>query len=514
MNTDFKGIDFYKSILKSLDVYVITTKLDGDIILLNEKVKGRCLDLNLDLNSKSIWQSKIFECDDVVKSGIFNAINNHQTEKFQIEYKIKDDFLYIEWTCSTIVQGDEEFLLFSGIDVTQEVKKEKELELFKKAIEFSSCGITIADCKQEDMPLIYVNDAFSKITGYSKSESVGKNCRFLQRDDREQPELENIRKAIKEGTIYRAKLRNYKKNGELFWNMLDIAPIFNKNGELEYYVGVQTDITREKNFEMKLEMLNNHLKQQVDAEVKKRLEQERLIIQQSKLALMGEMLGLIAHQWKQPLSSINMIAECIDDVLDEDGEFDKAYVKSLVADITKNIMFLANTVDDFRQFLKPDKTKVTINVKNSILEVINLLSKQFLSINIGIKFLYDESCEYRSLGYNNEFKHVVLNIINNAKEAILEKYQRGIDIPQEAILITLKIEDNWIVLTIEDCGVGFKGDVLENLFKQHFTTKGEKGTGLGLYISKMIIEESMNGTITAKNSESGGALFIIKIPRV
>ncbi|NWF65912.1 MAG: PAS domain S-box protein [Campylobacterales bacterium] len=515
MNKKFDEINFYKNIFSNVDIFTILADVNGRVVFVNDYTSKRVGISCDEFETMTIWDINIIKKDLNQIKELFNTIiQNKEVIKFENRQQINGELICIKWSCNILNLNSEQFVLFHGIDITKEIAKENELELYKKAIEFSSCGITIADCKQEDMPLIYVNSAFSKITGYEKEEGIGKNCRYLQQNDRKQEELQFIRDAIKHQQECRAKIRNYRKDGTLFWNMLDIAPIFDVDGNLEYYVGVQTDITKEKMLEEQLKELNINLKSQVDIEVKKRLEQERLIFQQSKLALMGEMLSLITHQWKQPLNIINLIAEYINLELNYGESIDSEYLVKSMNDINKNILFLTNTIDDFRQFLKPDKEKIKIDVEKSINDVISLLYIQFKSLNVHIDFKIEENVKYETIGYNNEFKHVILNLINNAKESILEKYGSNTKIPTPSIFIRVYLVDKKIGIDIEDLGTGFRDDVLNNLFQQHFTTKGQNGTGLGLFISKMIIEESMNGSISATNSKNGGALFNILVPLV
>lgn len=227
--------------------------------------------------------------------------------------------------------------------------------------------------------------------------------------------------------------------------------------------------------------------------------QEALLIQQSKMASMGEMIGAIAHQLKQPLNSIGLIVQSTNmkykrGILNEET-MKEATNKSLI-----QIDFMSKTIDSFRNFFKPDKEKIEFNIKNAIEDILSILSTQLKNNSIEVEF----QGEYISIvNYENEFKQVILNLITNAKDAIIERQKKHenfngkieISILQEASKVYIKVKDN---------GGGIKKDVLNKIFEAYFTTKGESGTGIGLHMSKMIIESDMAGKLTAysKGDES------------
>lgn len=134
----------------------------------------------------------------------------------------------------------------------------------EQALNSSSCAVVIADASEKDFPLIYVNKAFEEITGYSAEETVGRNCRFLQKEDTEQPGVQELRKAIRNHEACRTILRNYRKDGKLFWNELRISPVFNSEKKLTHYIGVQTDVTKEREASEELEQYRKHLEALVE----------------------------------------------------------------------------------------------------------------------------------------------------------------------------------------------------------------------------------------------------------
>jgi|TARA_B110000495_G_C22383717_1_gene247665 PAS domain S-box-containing protein len=133
-------------------------------------------------------------------------------------------------------------------------------QILSKILDSSVNGITLADPDMEDMPLVYVNKAFESMTGYTMEEVVGKNCRFMQGEDREQKERYMMQKAIKNGESIEITFKNYRKNGELFYNHLEMSPLFDSNGNVLYYLGVQLDVTKRILAEEEIKRLNQLLK--------------------------------------------------------------------------------------------------------------------------------------------------------------------------------------------------------------------------------------------------------------
>ena len=252
------------------------------------------------------------------------------------------------------------------------------------------------------------------------------------------------------------------------------------------------DITSEKYYKEKLEALNKDLEIQIEDELRQRREQEQLLIQQSKLASMGEMIGAIAHQWRQPL---NALAINIQDLVDakEHGELNDEYLQNLVARSMKQINYMSTTIDDFRNYFKSSKTKSGFNLAKALEDVLNILSAQLKHHGISTTLnLRDIPESTRVWGYENEIKQVLINIINNAKDAI-DETGRG----EGTIQIELNNPtDEEITITICDDGCGIKETIREKIFDPYFTTKDQgKGTGIGLYMSKTIIEQNMGGRL-------------------
>ena len=281
------------------------------------------------------------------------------------------------------------------------------------------------------------------------------------------------------------------------------------NSTLEKKVQLRTQELElsNKNLKLKtseLEYLNNTLDTRIKEEINNRKKQEQLLIQQSKLAEMGEMISMIAHQWRQPLSALSTIIQNIHlryslDKLDKEY-LDKQRVLSNA--LTEK---MSKTIEDFRNFFKPNKEKHAFSIKDAISQTIFLIDDSFKSnsIKIEIQILDD----IKLFGFESELSQVLLNILTNSKDAFLEK-----NIENPHILIKTKRIQTHIKILISDNAGGINESIINKIFEPYFTTKDSyNGTGLGLYMSKIIIEQNMQGELKVRNIPQG-VEFTIYIP--
>ena len=232
---------------------------------------------------------------------------------------------------------------------------------------------------------------------------------------------------------------------------------------------------------------------------KEKEKQEKILIQKSKMASMGEMIGNIAHQWRQPLSQLSGLFIDIESAYDY-KELNKKYLQNRVEEANDLLEYMSKTIDDFRNFFNPNSIKEEFFIKTSVENAIKIVKSTLDFHHIELLVDIDESLKI--IGFKNEYSQAVMNIISNAKDVLIDK---KIQNPQIKIYIE-KIDK--IILCIEDNAGGINENIIDKIFDPYFTTKYEYGTGIGLYMTKLIIEDKMNGTISAQNVSDGAKFFI------
>lgn len=251
-------------------------------------------------------------------------------------------------------------------------------------------------------------------------------------------------------------------------------------------------------------------------DISKRVDAEGQLMQAQKMAAAGEMLGAIAHQWRQPLNTLSTYISSLQ-AAQINNMLTSSFVEKLVAGANGQIHFMSKTIDDFRNFFKPSKAKGPVDIFKVIISAVKLMEAQMkhADISLSVKNTTGE----RSLvvyGYRGEFIHVLVNILANARDAILQRVEEEGEAgsPPRRIGITVITRGKDILMEITDSGCGIPDHLLPRIFNPYYTTKGtSSGTGMGLYMSKMIVEKEMNGELLAENTDSG-ARFTIKLKRI
>jgi len=249
--------------------------------------------------------------------------------------------------------------------------------------------------------------------------------------------------------------------------------------------------------------LNKKLQEKVSLEVHQRKEQEQLLLQQCRLASMGEMIDSIAHQWRQPLMNINAILMNMERGI-EIKEDPKAYLAHKMDEVITLTTHMSQTIEDFRALLKADKQKTHFHIDKSIHHALELYETALKDIDVKVT----ETHNVTFYGYHNELLQVVIILLDNAINALQVR-----EITSKTIIIKASVDNKGLYLSIEDNAKGIEEKYLHTIFDPYFTTKeGTGGTGLGLYVAKIIIEQNMRGTLETSNTDKG-AKFTITIPK-
>ncbi len=297
-----------------------------------------------------------------------------------------------------------------------------------------------------------------------------------------------------------------RKNGELFWTEVVLTKIYLDGKVLIHEtvreIGDRKKLEIAKNSANKeIEALNQSLIQKIEEEVENNREKDKQLLKQSRMAQMGEMISMIAHQWRQPLAAISSTSASLElkaslNRLDNDTAQQKAQ------DISSFSQHLSKTIDDFRDFFKPNKKKIETTYDELIVSVLDIIGVSIENKNI--KLIQELECHDSFTTYPNEIKQVILNLIKNAEDALLEKQTED-----PSIRISTYKENDTYILEVSDNAGGISEEIIENIFDPYFSTKTKKdGTGLGLYMSKTIIEDHCGGEISVRNGYNGAVFKI------
>lgn len=360
-----------------------------------------------------------------------------------------------------------------------------EQQLRQRALDAIANGVLIADAQLPDLPIIYVNEAFATMTGYAPAEVLGRNCRFLQGEDRAQPDLPRIRAAIAEGRPVHAQLRNYRKDGTLFWNELFLAPVRDAQGRLTHFVGVQQDVTERK---------------QLEHQVQKQLERLTELDRTRQL-----FVNYVVHELRSPLTSVKGFVELLEDgyagpLEDEQRE----YVSRVQVGLGRVLRLVDELLDAARleggtfrlERRRVDLCALIADVASDFRPQAELAS---------VRLVVDCAASLPAVEADpGRLVQVLTNLMSNA----LRYSPRGALVRLEA-----EARRGGVVCRVVDFGVGIPPEEAERLFKpysQLASSSQPGGTGLGLSLSKSIIEA--HGGQIGFESRPDGSTFWFFLP--
>ncbi|MEA3384360.1 MAG: PAS domain S-box protein [Campylobacterota bacterium] len=326
-----------------------------------------------------------------------------------------------------------------------------------------------------------VSTAFCEISGYSREELVGNPHNMVRHPESNSKIFEELWNSIKNGKTWHGEIKNLKKDGGIYWVEATIAPEYDTLNNIIGYSAIRHDITYKKEVAT----------------------QQDIIVEQSKATAMGEMISMIAHQWRQPLQAIAILIQKLPLEKLIDGEVSDETLNDVVASIDKQLSYMSKTIEDFRSFFNPSKDKQKIYASALIDQARDFLAYSFKVDDISFDVQNDEDIEINV--HINEIVQVFINILNNAKDALLEKRETN----REINLLFYKQKDN-IIFEINDNAGGIPSIIMNKIFEPYFSTKKNKnGTGLGLYMSKTIVEKNAQGMLSVQNLEDGASFKIL-----
>ncbi len=352
--------------------------------------------------------------------------------------------------------------------------------------------------------ITFASSGFCKISGYSKDELLGHHHNIVRSPNVPKELFRELWNTISSGKIWCGEIQNKAKNGELYWIYATIVCEKNSDGEIVGYNAIRENITDKK----KLIEFNKTLEKKVYDEVQKNLLKDHQLMQQTKAAQMGEMMDAVAHQWKQPLTTISFMAQSLDYQIEINGSIGSREVQESTKVIQIQIKHLLDTVDTFRKFFRADEVLLNVSFEEIITTIQGIMSSVLNSHYIELEIRGDTSIVIKCI--KSEFIHILINLINNTKD----EFMRTNNNAKKIIFEISKLEDGRTQLTVTDNAGGIPESILSQIFEQNFTTKEEgKGSGVGLYMSMQILNK-FNGTMSVANVETEygeGARFTIII---
>ena len=337
--------------------------------------------------------------------------------------------------------------------------------------------------------ITFVNDEFCNLFGFTKDELIGKNHNIIRHPDTPKENFELLWNTILDKKVYKSTVKNISKKGEDIYLNTTIIPILDEKEEnIVEFVAIRYDITNEVLLQKELE------------------EKQKIIFLQSRMASLGQMLGNIAHQWRQPLTELNLSLFNLKKAFENEN---KKEIENLYSNSKNLILGMSSTIDDFTNFFAPKKQKEAFLINQSINEALKILNRVLEDENINIKF--DILKDLEIFGLKNELTQVLLNLINNSKDAFVQK---NITNKEITIKTYTNTKDDFVYLEYIDNAQGLSKELFDKIYEPYFTTKHQSiGTGLGLFICKIVIENSFKGEIMHENI-SNGLKFTLKFPKI
>ncbi len=368
----------------------------------------------------------------------------------------------------------------------------RDVDMLQAALQNVTSGVTVADAREPDLPLVYVNPGFEEMTGYTPEEVIGKSCRFLQGEERDQPGLDILRKALQDGEPCVVRLRNFRKDGSLFHNELRISPVRNKKGELTYFVGIQLDVTDRVLARESLE---------------KSEQQTRLALQRE--AELNEIktrfISMVSHEFRTPMTGIHSSASLIRKFPEKLGpEKVELHWENIVGSLKR----MNRLLDDVLFFSQSEADKVEVHLEPVELGpylagLVEHLGPAYPGRKVSVETSLPESMS--CLLDVHLLDHIFHNLLGNAL-----KYSAT----DTLVTLSARKQDGHLLFEVADLGIGIPVRDHEHLFDAFHragNVGARKGTGLGLNIARRAAE-LLGGELKFSSREGEGSVFVVKLP--
>ena len=439
---------------------------------------------------------------------ILSQILKEKTKTIETYHKRKDGSVrFMSVRINPVKLNDETLLYCSSRDMTETFQIKREIEALQQVE-------TVGFFYLKNFTFVWTNETINTIFGYKKGEMNGLTPLAVHLSEEEYDATRrNLVEQIHNNGSVNVELTLYTKDRCAKDVQLAMNPVkIPFESDESHFIGVMIDISERKAIEKEKEDLRKELESSntyLEIRVQKardELEQQQVaILEQNRLAQMGELLHMIAHQWRQPLNDINIVVQmAFKEIYERAPELSdlEEYENSL----TSSVEFLSHTINDFQNFFKTEKKIQTLSLHELLSETQYILNSQLKQLHIALQFNVDSSLTLQT--YKGELLQVLLVLFNNAIDAFKEN-----NIQEKTITLNCTEKENNIILELCDTAGGISEDIQKKIFDPYFSTKKQKnGTGLGLYISKMIVERSLCGTISNFNTNNG-TCFRLELPK-
>ena len=440
-------------------------------------------------------------------------VASRQLNHFEFPHQLANGDVRTVEVYSTPLVLDGRTLLYSIIhDVTDRKRAEQALldsnTLLQKTLDSLNEAVFIVQTGTRR--ILDCNRMVELMFGYTRDEMIGASTACLHLNEEMSLRFgREMQKSYDEKGYYETVFIMKRKDGTTFDSEHSVTPIRDEGGTIASHVCVVRDVSERKRIlekltksQQELEKLNRLLEERISEAVAELRQKDQLMIQQSRQAALGEMIHNIAHQWRQPLNTLGLLLANMEDA-HRFNELDAKLLLESTARGAKLIQKMSSTINDFSNFFRPDKEIVNFSAQNQLWQAVALVEPSFGNDDITLRV--DATHDLHLTGFPNEYSQVLLNLLSNAKDAI-----NASGVVNGQIVIRLARNGNLGCVTVCDNGGGIPADIIDRIFEPYFSTK-EMGAGIGLYMSKTIIERNMRGSIEARNM-GGGAEFTICLP--